>query len=328
MNIKDIAELAGVSKSTVSRYLNNGSVSPKTQRKIREVIDTYSYAPNQFAQSLRAQQTKMIGVIIPRMHSHAVARTVYGIKKTCELQHYQMLLTLTERDTTQELEALRSFQRSKVDGILFMATRITDEHMTIIDSMSMPVVLIGQTHQKLSAIYHDDDQAGRYMAQHIMRNGYQHVYYAGVSETDEAVGHLRYQGLYEHLTQNGIHITTYEAAFDYNVALQRIQHHLPTSVNYAYIGATDTIALALYHVLMQQKPDFMPFIAGFGGDPITEVVYPKIHTIYYQYERAGELAVLQLFKQIIDSDDKDTHILEVLSTREHFLSYNNGTVTN
>lgn len=56
MNIQDIANLAGVSKSTVSRYLNQGSISLKTKRKIQHVIDTYGYEPNQFAQSLRAQK--------------------------------------------------------------------------------------------------------------------------------------------------------------------------------------------------------------------------------------------------------------------------------
>lgn len=69
MNIQDIANLAGVSKSTVSRYLNQGSISLKTKRKIQHVIDTYGYEPNQFAQSLRAQKSMMIGIIFPNVFS-------------------------------------------------------------------------------------------------------------------------------------------------------------------------------------------------------------------------------------------------------------------
>lgn len=101
MNIQDIANLAGVSKSTVSRYLNQGSISLKTKRKIQHVIDTYGYEPNQFAQSLRAQKSMMIGIIFPRMYSHAVSQTVKGIKAKCDAFGYQMLLNLTERHVEQ-----------------------------------------------------------------------------------------------------------------------------------------------------------------------------------------------------------------------------------
>ncbi|MEJ7483044.1 helix-turn-helix transcriptional regulator, partial [Staphylococcus warneri] len=60
-NIDDIAKLAGVSKSTVSRYLNDGSVSMKTKEKLDKIIQEHDYQPNQFAQSLRAHRTNMIG---------------------------------------------------------------------------------------------------------------------------------------------------------------------------------------------------------------------------------------------------------------------------
>ena len=75
-NISDIAKLAGVSKSTVSRFLNNGSVSPATKEKITKIIEENNYQPNQFAQSLRARRTNLIGAIIPRMNSYAVDETI------------------------------------------------------------------------------------------------------------------------------------------------------------------------------------------------------------------------------------------------------------
>ena len=63
-NISDIANLAGVSKSTVS-FLNGGSVSPQTKEKLSRIIEEHDYQPNQFAQSLRAKHTNLIGAIIP-----------------------------------------------------------------------------------------------------------------------------------------------------------------------------------------------------------------------------------------------------------------------
>ena len=69
VTIKDIAEKAGVAKSTVSRYLNNGYVSEQTRKKIDAIIEETGYRPNTFARSLKAQDTKLLGVIIPRLDS-------------------------------------------------------------------------------------------------------------------------------------------------------------------------------------------------------------------------------------------------------------------
>ena len=124
-NIDDIAKLAGVSKSTVSRYLNDGSVSMKTKKKLDKIIHEHDYQPNQFAQSLRAYRTNMIGAIIPRMNSFAVDETIKGVKTICDKQNYRLLLNYTNLNSDLELDALETFYRSKVDGIIFMATDIT-----------------------------------------------------------------------------------------------------------------------------------------------------------------------------------------------------------
>ena len=64
-NINDISKLAGVSKSTVSRYLNNGSISKNTAKKIKKVVDELNYIPNTFARSLKAANSNSIATIIP-----------------------------------------------------------------------------------------------------------------------------------------------------------------------------------------------------------------------------------------------------------------------
>ncbi|MFY7869100.1 MAG: LacI family DNA-binding transcriptional regulator, partial [Exiguobacterium sp.] len=92
VTIKDIAELAGVAKSTVSRYLNGGSVGKATREKLDRVIRDTNYEPNQFAQSLKSKQTKMIGVIVPRLDSYAASRTMMGIDEQLTERGYQMLV--------------------------------------------------------------------------------------------------------------------------------------------------------------------------------------------------------------------------------------------
>ncbi len=79
MNINKIAELAGVSRTTISRYLNNGYVSEKNRKKIQKIIDETGYVPSSFAQTLRTKKTNLIGVILPKISSSTISRIVDGI---------------------------------------------------------------------------------------------------------------------------------------------------------------------------------------------------------------------------------------------------------
>ena len=90
--INDIAKLAGVAKSTVSRHLNGGSVSRKTAAKIEAVIKQTGYVPNSFAQSLKAKESRMIGVIIPRLDSFSANCILSEIDEVFRQHNYQVLI--------------------------------------------------------------------------------------------------------------------------------------------------------------------------------------------------------------------------------------------
>ena len=107
MNINEIARLAGVSRATVSRYLNDGYVSEEKKQAIRTVIEKTGYEPSQQARNLRSKVTKLIGVIIPRIQSEAVSRMVAGISEVLSKEGYQLLLANTDNNAKEELIELR-----------------------------------------------------------------------------------------------------------------------------------------------------------------------------------------------------------------------------
>ncbi|MEE1410648.1 MAG: LacI family DNA-binding transcriptional regulator, partial [Bulleidia sp.] len=80
VTIDDIAKRVNVSKSTVSRYLNGGSVKPSTRDKIQKIVDELDYHPNAFAR-LNAKQSRMIGVIVPTINSKVTARVITSIDR-------------------------------------------------------------------------------------------------------------------------------------------------------------------------------------------------------------------------------------------------------
>ena len=92
MNINDIAKLAGVSRATVSRYLNGGYVSAEKKEKIGGVIKETGYKPSYQAQMLRTKKTGIIGVILPKINSDAISRMVEGISAVLKKAGYQLLM--------------------------------------------------------------------------------------------------------------------------------------------------------------------------------------------------------------------------------------------
>ena len=87
MDINEIARLAGVSRATVSRYLNNGYVSQAKREEIARVIEETGYVPSRQAQQLRTGRTNLVGVIIPKINSQSVSRMVAGITETLTRRH-------------------------------------------------------------------------------------------------------------------------------------------------------------------------------------------------------------------------------------------------
>ena len=98
MTINEIAEMAGVSRATVSRYLNNGYVSGEKSEKIRKVIEETGYQPSAQAQVLRTKRTKLVGVIIPKINSDSISRMVAGISSVLSDAGYELLLANTDKE--------------------------------------------------------------------------------------------------------------------------------------------------------------------------------------------------------------------------------------
>ena len=145
ITINDIARLAGVSRSTVSRYLNdNGYVGKEASERIKKVIDETGYIPSQSAQSLRTKKTGVIGIIVPKISTETASRLVGGMNEVLIDEGYQMLLADTTLDKEKEIEYLRLLQSRNVDGIILLGTNKSSRLIKGIEEAKVPVVVLGQ----------------------------------------------------------------------------------------------------------------------------------------------------------------------------------------
>lgn len=304
MNINKIAEMAGVSRATVSRYLNNGYVSTEKKLAIAKVIEETGYIPSSQARMLRSRRTNVIGVIIPRLNSDAISREMMGISNVLAREGYQFLLANTANNERKELEYIKVFQRNQVDGIILVATVFTPEHRRLLKESSVPIVIVGQNIRGFCSVYHDDYNAAKEITGLMISEGRTNIGYIGVSLRDEAAGAGRYRGYMEAFSEQGIRMNEramMEAAFSmedgYNKAKELFWRFPELD---GLFCATDGIAIGAMEYLKEigKKIPVDISVVGVGHTSLSKVVSPKLTTIHFYYESAGEEAAELLMKMV------------------------------
>ena len=300
VTILDVAQLAGVSKSTVSRYLNGGYVSVEKAERVRQAIAETGFRSNFFARRLKTKQSHLIGIVLPRMDSVSVGKMLTGLSRITDPAGYQALLLVSQLDPRKEVENIKSLCQQGVDGILVDSVAITDAHLAIARSASIPILCTGQRREGIPCIKIDDEAAGRTMGAYLRQMGHRHAVFAGVTDVDHAVGVERRQGFETaFLAGGGARVDFVETGFDffsaYNCA-EAICAKDPTVI----VGATDNIALGILRYLHEcgiRVPEEIS-VTGFGGYDVGAVVYPALTTIDFDYELLGMKAAQYLLDLI------------------------------
>ncbi|PEA54214.1 LacI family transcriptional regulator [Bacillus pseudomycoides] len=303
--ISDIAQIAGVAKSTVSRYLNGGSVSDVTKEKIKRAIQETGYIPNTFAQSLKAKKTNIIGTIVPRLDSYASSLTLIGIDEQLKELNYQMLISNSNQDLEREIESIYTLANQKVAGIILLATQVTDQHIEAFRKIDIPVLLVGQQHNEVYSFIHDDYGAAYHIGEYIHTKGHRKIGYLGVTEHDIAVGVNRKQGFKKAIdTKADCEVKYYETSFNIEDAIQTASEIIEEFHPSILVCATDNIALgALKAAYMKglRVPEDLS-ITGFGGYQVTGVIHPAVTTVKFYYKEVGQGAARNIVK-LIDEEE-------------------------
>lgn len=308
MNINEIARLAGVSRATVSRYLNQGYVSEEKKARIRKVIEETGYRPLSSAQTLRSKKTNFVGVIIPKINSDSISRMVSGISSALSREGYQILLACTDNQEKEELRFLTLFRENHVDGIILLGTIFTAEHRKALKNLSVPIVILSQYLKGYSCVYHDDYQAARNLAEYLARSG-RRFGYLGVTQQDEAVGRERLRGVLDAAAAAGAILpkeNILECRFQMESGFLQAKELLQRDPDLdTIICATDTIAVgALQYIKSAGKrvPDDIQ-IAGIGDSTLTRVTEPLLTTVHLHFEEAGTQAARLLVELIQNGKD-------------------------
>lgn len=188
VTIKDVAALAGVSPSTVSRTCkNNPSISEETKERVRKAMAELGYEPNFQASNLASQNSRSIGIILPASAKEVYENSFYleaiqGISHYCNGRQY-MTTIVTGQDEAEILDAVRSMSRSgKVDGFIILYSKKDDPVIDYLFNEGLLYILIGKATQYTNqTIYIDNDNllAGREAAEYLYQLGHRRIAYLG-----------------------------------------------------------------------------------------------------------------------------------------------------
>lgn len=300
VTMADIAQMAGVTKSTVSRYFNGGYVKQETREKLQQVIRECGYQPNTFAR-LNARESGVIGVVVPTLNSKITSRVITSIDRYLRGQGYETLIKSSDHDPQLELQNIRRLMSLNVGGILLSSISITDRHRSLFQSSPVPIVVMAQEFEGGNCIIYDDYQAGLTIGRMLGASHPRHAVYLGVGEEDPAVGILRRKGVLDGLADCGVaQVRTLTGNYSFQSGMDMTRQALSQGPVDAIACATDRLAFGAYRILFEhglQIPEDVS-VAGFGGYDESTLLSPQLTTLKFDSYALGYLGAETLLKLI------------------------------
>lgn len=302
LTIVDIAKMAGVGTTTVSRYFNGGNLKNETRERIKEIVDKYNYTPNTFAKALKSTDSKIIGVIVPCLHSYISGNTLKYLDKELKENNYETLIMNTNFDESKQLEYIKKLARINVDGIILLPTTMSKAYESTIKSIDVPVVMLGQEGEYTYSVEYNDFNAARDLTNYVLSSGHKKVAYLGVSEDDIAVGYYRKLGVLRalekyNLEPENILITNFGMEEGYEIVKENIEKLKEDS---CLICATDNLAYGAIKALEEEGlnvgEDYS--VAAFGDYTSSALLKSPLTTIKFDLKDAAKQTVEMLLNVI------------------------------
>ena len=176
--IKDVSRLAGVSVSTISKYLNGGNVLEENAEAIRKAIAELDYRVNPFARSLKTQRSRAIGVLLPEMTPPFFGRVIMSLDRCLREQGYHTLISCFSSSYGLERENLQFLINNGVDGLIYAPEDIsTEEFYELTANCSIPTVQIDRMIPGVSSdtVLVDNAEAAYDAVEHLISKGHRRI---------------------------------------------------------------------------------------------------------------------------------------------------------
>jgi len=182
VTIKDIAQIAGVSPSTVSRALNDSPlIREETKARIREIAAALGYERNELARGLVKGASGALGLLVPDITNPFFAEITKGVEEVARERGFGVVLCTTENEPAREEEYIKLLRRKRVDGLVIATATLDDPHLLELQRFRIPFVLVSRLAEKVEApfVVVDDRKGGRLAVEHLVSLGHKKIGFIG-----------------------------------------------------------------------------------------------------------------------------------------------------
>ena len=308
ISLKDLARELGVSIATVSRALRNSpEIGTEMQQRVKELARQLNYRPNPFAQSLRKEAPRIIGVVVPNLVTHYYASVLDGIEEEAAEEGYSVISANSHEDVEAETRAIDNFIGMHVEGIVACLAQTTTDyaHFEELSEMGIPLVFFGRTclAEKFSSVKANGDEAAQLATEHLISTGCRRIAFVGGPNHLDMV-RRRKHGYLEALREARIPIDRNLVAcgsIDYKLAMERtkemlLQPERPDAI-LAFNDIITFAALTAIRTVGLRGPEDVSLI-GFTDDAHVQYVTPRLTAIEDQSKLMGRTACRLLLDNI------------------------------
>ncbi len=310
VTIKEVAQAAGVSISTVSNVLNNRpeAMTPQTLARILSVMDELDYHPNLTARSLVTRRTATIGVIVAEIETPVFLQALSHMEPVARATGFNLLM-FKAHTTEDERQAIDVLAAKQVDGLIFLSVSqyTDDEHLKELHRLDIPTVLVNRVllHDDFDHINWDDTSGVMQATEHLIQLGHRQIAHlrGPLSRKSEA---NRLAGYRKALERHGLpYNEAYVKPGDYTRSPEEWQQStlqlLDLSPQPTAIVASDDIVAAVAMKTIHQTGLRVPqdvAVVGFDDQYFSPYLHPALTTVSLPIMEAGKKAVDLVLERI------------------------------
>jgi LacI family transcriptional regulator len=322
VTIHDIAKELNIDSSTVSRALSNNSrVTQKTKDRILEKANELGYQRNVLASNLRKNETKTIGVIVPRISRHFFSSVIAGIEETAYEAGYNVIICQSLEQLSREKKIINTLSANRVDGVLISISMetINDSSLQLFHKNKTPIVFFDRhfDFQMNNNVIIDDFESGFKATEHLIKQGCRKIaHFSGPQELsiykNRLNGYKAALNKYKINFEENLVINSKLMESDGAESVKKLLSLTPVD---GIFSANDNAAIGAIKYLKREGIKIPEDIAivGFSNEPISSVIEPSLTTIDQPGFEMGKIATALLLSQITDkthSHSPQTILLE------------------